>query len=411
MSPKDWQVKYTVIGFLLPPLARSVEVTDRLVLKQTKKLERVGNRQVPTVDAYIKVTIEDESKIFKIAKDYLQSFLELFSLKTGLRVRIYKRGVAISLGDSKLGEAKHGDAEMTRMGVLRAEGEKKLWYVSDDMKWVFSRTLPHLECEENQYLRLALSYYHRALLTDKVEESLIDLMIAAEALFYTGQDSHGEEISSRLGKLVASNNEEMESVRERTKRLYSKRSAVVHGGVTSIPTKDIGHLFQDLKVALEKFLLLGRTMQRKKIITMIESQNAGKLLEEALRKSHTDLHSGRIPSLRMEYRPPNLERNTLRPSWIITHNNGMGRAVSVRLAVTTKQGVQTYGPKDVNPGGWWRIPFSNINPLKLDKDGEIIMVEATSKDVLSRSYNWKQKIKVPPISDDLWNRLKQEGKI
>ena len=109
MSPKDWQVKYTIIGFLLPPLARSMEVTDRLVLKQTRKLEQIGNHMERTADAYVKITIEDESKdMFKMAEDYLQRFLELFSLKTGHKVRIYQRGVAVPLGDSKLGEASMG---------------------------------------------------------------------------------------------------------------------------------------------------------------------------------------------------------------------------------------------------------------------------------------------------------------
>jgi len=409
VSSKDWQVKYTVIGFLIPPLANRIEVTDRLILKREEKLERFGNRRVWATDAYVRVTTEDDSKdseIFRKAEDYLIQFLELFTLETGNKVRIYRRGIAVPLSDSRLGEARGGDAEISGMGVFKAEEEKRLWYIIDDIKWIFDKLHQYLERKENQYLRLALSYYHRAILTEKTEEALVDLLIAAEALFYTGPNSHRKEISERLGKLAASK-DNIEEIIQRTKKLYDRRSAVVHGGITSIPMRDISYLFRDIRSALKNFILVCATMKREEIIELIESQELGPHLE----KAHKKLHRERKPSLRMEYRQPSMNKKILYAPWIIIHNDGSGRAVSVRLEVTTKKGVQTYGPNDINPGGWWRIPLSNISSLKLDKKGETITVKAASQDVLFRDYNWRQEIEVPPISDELWNRLKQKGKI
>lgn len=412
MQNEDWQVRFTLVGFILPPLRTEIKVTDRLILRKPKEpsdqMVQIGNELVPATDALVWITTDESQDKFKLAEEYLQKFLELFLLTNGHVVRIYKYGSAVNLAKHKFGEIDYG--EMKGMKMLRAEGEIKLWSDLDDLKWTFPKLFNILQSGENAYLRLALSYYHRAVLSNKLEEILIDLMICAEALFSKG-DEYGKTIASRLSSMVSKDENE---ISKEVKELYGKRSAIVHGSYSKIDPQKIANFFRYLGQALREFVLLSTVRSREEIDHLVDS---GSIEEKKnlLRDIRNELYADSKPELTAEYIAPRIdEKHGLLPAWIKFRNKGMGKAVNIYAKVKTSKCNNNYGPHDKIlkiVDDFWRIPLQSEPPIKLEKEGDTIDVHVTCEDVLGRSYSYDFKLETDPIPDNIWKNLLERGRV
>lgn len=409
MQNEDWQLRFTLVGFILPPLRPEIKVTDRLILRKPKEpneqMVQIGNELVPATDALVLITTDGSQDKFKLAEEYLQKFLELFLLTNGHTVRIYRYGAAVNLAKHKFGEIDYG--EMKGMKMLRAESEIKLWSDLDDLKWVFPRLFNTLQSEENAYLRLALSYYHRAVLSNKLEEILIDLMVCAEALFSKG-DEYGKTIASRLSFMVRKDEKERDEINKELKELYRKRSAIVHGSYSNIDPQKVANLFRYLGQALREFLLLCRVKSREEINQLVDSGSIEEK-ENLLINIRNELYADSKPELIAEYIAPRIdEKHGLLPAWIKFCNKGMGKAVNIYAKVKTSKCNNSYGPHDKIlkiVDDFWRIPLQSESPIRLEKEGDTIDVCVACEDALGRSYSYDFKLKTDSIPDDIWNKL------
>lgn len=94
-------------------------------------------------------------------------------------------------------------------------------------------------------IQTALNRMNLASERQRPEDQIVDLMIAAEALF--GGSGTGEvlfKLSMRCAKFLGSSLEERKKINKDIKAAYERRSAIVHGGAikpTDIPTNEILH--------------------------------------------------------------------------------------------------------------------------------------------------------------------------
>ena len=80
-------------------------------------------------------------------------------------------------------------------------------------------------------LNIAISRFNYAYERNKLEDKLIDYMIAFEALFF----KHGEigefrhKLAVRVARFLKQNYDERKEIMKRMMEFYDKRSAIVHG--------------------------------------------------------------------------------------------------------------------------------------------------------------------------------------
>ncbi len=87
------------------------------------------------------------------------------------------------------------------------------------------------ENKDRVFLRNSIDYYNRSLKDDRLEEKLIDLMIALESLVSNNEkDELALRYSLRIAFLVSVGNEtNRPEIFKMVKTLYDKRSKIVHG--------------------------------------------------------------------------------------------------------------------------------------------------------------------------------------
>jgi hypothetical protein len=91
--------------------------------------------------------------------------------------------------------------------------------------------LDRMKAYEDSSLRIALRRFEFAYSRPQLEDQLIDIWIALEALFLDrGERSETtDKISRRMGRLLGSNAEDRSAIRRKAKELYNTRSRLVHG--------------------------------------------------------------------------------------------------------------------------------------------------------------------------------------
>lgn len=411
----DWQVRFVLVGFLLPSLQRVRKVSDRLLLKQAEKVE-ISNALVETNEAYIKVTLPEDSheNTIELAEQYLMIFLQLYTLTSGHRVGIYKRGSAARLDEGvELGEAKFGDVETKGMSMLSPEGEKQLRKSLEDTEWKLDKISHDIFNEKTSYLRIALSYYYMGSRSMSLEDALVNFTIAAEALFSHGEPGLSFRLSNRIANLIADSNQERIEVFDNMSALYRKRSGIVHGGGKRVTVNDVRTLANYVRKAIERTLLL-RDLEKEQLTRKLDeaslSEDVRKELVQLIDDKYKKEQEGRTPRLRCVYRPPEMREGKLfHGPWITTFNDGPGRAIDAKLEVVTHAGKYDYELRDIVPNGWSRIPVSNTNPFKIKKDGEKIRVTIRCKDLMNIGYEWKQELDTSPISDGVWDAMSNQG--
>jgi len=107
-------------------------------------------------------------------------------------------------------------------------------------------------------LGLALIFYYLAVLASRrrLEEAVVNLMIAAEALLITKNECIQANLSRRLSTLIAENETEKAEISEKMRELCDLRSDIVHGRGKKPSLNNAQILFNYVRRAVERGLSL-----------------------------------------------------------------------------------------------------------------------------------------------------------
>lgn len=109
-----------------------------------------------------------------------------------------------------------------------------------------------------QNFSLSLDYFESAMEKEKLQDKLIDYMIVLESLLTEGTSEVGFQISFRTALLISKGEQEFISNKDKLKKLYDKRSKIVHGEKLKHPVTvdDIVFLGEAVRKVLIIFFLL-----------------------------------------------------------------------------------------------------------------------------------------------------------
>lgn len=273
------QVEFLIEGYLLPPTMEKLQVSENLILEQAwgKHGEAAFNYETTFyAKAYVGVVTAEDTNPFLIARDYLDFFLLIYSLISGQSVTS-RIGVGIQLDDlSALGARRISFPSFERIHVL---GENKDDFLSKpilEAKKRFLLLVPDRQKIMGNHLGLALAYYYFAVRASKrrLEEAVINLVIAGEALLCTETTRIRMNLSNRLSTLIAKNENEKAEISKEMRRLYELRCGIIHGGGKKPSPNDVRTLFNYIKRAIESGLSL-RHLSKKELVAKLDRRQLG----------------------------------------------------------------------------------------------------------------------------------------
>ena len=268
------QVEFLIEGYLLPITVGGLRVSEELILESVCRVgseHRLSHESADYAIAYVGVTTPKESNPFPAAIGYLDFFLLIYSLVSGQPVTSIV-GVGTTLDDmSSLGTKRIGWASFEKINFLDERWDDLFCKPILDAKNLFLQLLPDRQKIMESHLGLALSYYYFAVLASRrrLEEAVINLMIAGEALLINQDENKGENLSRRLSTLIGKDETEKTGISKEMRKLYGLRSSIVHGGGKKPLFKDVKTLFDYVRRAVESGLSL-RHLSKKKLLVKLD---------------------------------------------------------------------------------------------------------------------------------------------
>ena len=268
------QVEFLIEGYLLPPTIGRLRVSEKLILEMVWRggsESRLSREQTHYTIAYVGVATPKEANFFPIAGDYLDFFLLIYSLVSGQPVAT-TMGIGTNLDDmSTLGAKRIGFPSFEKIHVL---GERKDNFLSKpilDAKRHFLLLQSDRQRIMGSPLGLALTFYYFAVLASRrrLEEAVIHLMIAGEALLCTETRKIRENLSRRLSTLIAENETEKAEISKKMRELYGLRCGIVHGGGKKPSLSDVKILFNYVRRAIECGLSL-RHLSKEELVAKLD---------------------------------------------------------------------------------------------------------------------------------------------
>lgn len=107
-------------------------------------------------------------------------------------------------------------------------------------------------------LHLAISRFESSYLKAEHADKFIDLMISMEALYLKKEEKQELKyrLSQRAALLLEQDREKRIRTRNRIKKLYNKRSEIVHGNLDAASFEEVSELKDYVRTSLKKFLML-----------------------------------------------------------------------------------------------------------------------------------------------------------
>jgi hypothetical protein len=245
---EDWQIGFVVKGLRAPS---EVFINDNILIKGT-----------PHDDAYVflKSSIHDEEEQDEFREKmtlFLRELMATYGFVNNVHTEILGGTIMGKItSENPFGYAKYPPNTIT-MIAMPTEKQRR------DNVPILKRTIEIYDCvkksqAEKGFLRNAIDYYYRSLGDLRLEEKLIDLMIAFESMFSGGRNA-GE-----LRLRYALRASFFLSIGQETKRstifkdvydLYNKRSAVVHGtGGVKLDSAEISVFQKHVREAIKRFI-------------------------------------------------------------------------------------------------------------------------------------------------------------
>ena len=213
---------------------------------------------------------QKEDNYFITAKNQIDFFVIIYSLVSSSPLTV-KMGFGTPLEDlESLGKKRVGFQEFEK---LHFDGVFPKGYFNTILKTKdrFLQLLPERQEIMESHMGIALIYYYFALRARMLEETIIDLMIAIEALLITKDTRIRSPLSDRLSTLIAKNEMDKMSISKRMRELYDLRSNIVHGGRKKHTIDDMRTLLNYVQRAIDRALTL-RTMSKKELIEKLDKE-------------------------------------------------------------------------------------------------------------------------------------------
>jgi len=246
--PEDWQFGFRVKGLIAPE--KEIVFDDSILVRGVP----------PSADAYVffKATIQKEEEKDRLRDellDVLRSILQIYGLVTSHYAEPLPGSVAAKISsENPFGYTQHlppfylvplYDDEKRRKNIPLLEKAMA--------KYASGKTI--FQDKNKAFLKNAIDYYCRSLGDFRLEEQLIDLMIALESLFSRDPQELRLRLSLRASYFLSVGQEsEFSKIFTDVYSLYEKRSKVVHGTeLVDLDSTEISILQEYLREAIKRF--------------------------------------------------------------------------------------------------------------------------------------------------------------
>jgi hypothetical protein len=224
--PENWRANFIVAGLLLP--------TGAVAGPSWLSIEKLGDSRV-RASVHVMVSPSTEDPVGK-ARKQLVNFLSLYNV-------LARRDARIESGEGASQVSERGFPAMISGSVLiRVEptlSEEQRVALLADATALLRENEETLEKNEYLHLRLAIDYYNLGKLSARGEESLVNWMIALEALYSDSAQELRHKLSVRVAWMLGETPQERLEIASRMRALYDLRSAIVHGRPVTIGNNDI----------------------------------------------------------------------------------------------------------------------------------------------------------------------------
>lgn len=288
-----WEVRFILSGVPLP------DDEDELFVNEKLKFVRLPKEEVrlrlPT-RAFVKIVGRESNEVRSLAERYLKDFIGLYSNMVPSVIRVVRDDGASELPSEFVPSGtKHlRSAVWAKLFVKQPTSKEELHGSAKLVAKIMN--LIDLDSEGMSYLRIAIDYFLNSKVAKEIEDKLINCMIAIEALFGE-KDELTYRISHRVACLLGKGDDAREDIFKNMKKLYAKRSALVHGKKTIVSWDDIRKAHSYLRDSINRFLVLSQKYSRENILQTLDNavinDNKRKELqnecEELLQKTRKDI--------------------------------------------------------------------------------------------------------------------------
>lgn len=221
-----WKANFIVDGLLLP--------TGAMAGPSWLSFEKLDDSRV-RASVHVMVSPGTEDPVDK-ARKRLVNFLSLYNV--------------VAQGEARI-ERDEGASQVAGMGFLKmisgtiriravpALSEKERIALLADSTALFQDNEEILDKSEYLHLRLAIDYYNFGKSSTRPEESLINWVIALEALYSDPAGELRHKLSVRAAWMLAETSQERVTIAKRMRELYDLRSEIVHGGRPRVSGNDL----------------------------------------------------------------------------------------------------------------------------------------------------------------------------
>lgn len=275
--PKMHQIEFLIEGNLFPIGLHELRVSDSFILK-----DAWGEVIFSSPDGQQKqyalgfMGVEDKPKFdfFRYAESYVGFFIFIYSLKTGQPLIQYM-GIGTDLDNlNKLASHRVG---FPSLEILKTkDGSEPLLSRFHEpilsAKETFLELIGDRQLIMDGYLGLALRYYYFALQANSrghYDEVVINLSIAAEAMFSTGREFTSN-LKRRLSVYIEDKKSDREGIAKKIGDFYQLRGVIAHGVTKDVPTAEVKVISVYIRKAIEKALTL-KQYSREKLIADLDN--------------------------------------------------------------------------------------------------------------------------------------------
>lgn len=261
-SNEEFQIMFRVEGLIAP--------NEGVSLNNSLLITGIDNRDTSLVT--FKLSNEDYEKTQKNEipqMKFLQNILQIYGLITDRKVTLlsgYSCGKITE--ETPLGKIPYGIIK-AYLNVDAKQKEKNKDFIKKTIK-KYESIKNIFENRNKLYLINAIDYYNRSLADERIEEEFIDLMISLESLFSRENDELALRYSLRIAFLVGCEDEKYRAeIFKLTKKLYTKRSKIVHGtGEKELEYTDISKFRKMINTAIK--IMVNINLRKQDLLDLID---------------------------------------------------------------------------------------------------------------------------------------------
>jgi hypothetical protein len=249
-------------------------MSERLVIQKVHGdgyQDSTWGEHVGHVKAFVGVESDGTAEHFIQAERYLTLFLHLYTLLGGQPYVVFRSvGTPID-GFANLGERSLGYPGHNPIEHIGEPLPNHVRYISR-LETIFQQVESDYESITENPLGLAMQFFYDAVMSNhrrRLELAVVHFMMAAEALVIIGEESKRQNVSKRIGALIAESDGEYEDIYKKMKKMYDIRSGIVHGGSKVASPMDVQTLYQYLRKTTLACLSL-RQISKKELVKKLD---------------------------------------------------------------------------------------------------------------------------------------------